>query len=89
VQDGLFYNKYFPGHQIHMPPPLQDGSVTYADGTNATVEQEARDVVTFLDWAANPEMVQRKQIGARVILFLVLMTGLTYAVKRKVWADVH
>jgi len=89
LQDGLYYNKYFPGHQIHMPQPLQDGSVTYADGTNATVEQEARDVVTFLDWAANPEMVQRKQIGARVILFLLLMTGLTYAVKRKIWADVH
>ena len=89
LQDGLYYNKYFPGHQIHMPQPLQDGSVTYADGTNATVEQEARDVVTFLDWAANPEMVQRKQMGARVILFLLLMTGLTYAVKRKIWADVH
>ena len=48
----------------------------------------AHDVVTFLAWAANPEMVQRKQIGVRVVLFLVLMTGLTYAVKRKVWSDV-
>ena len=45
-------------------------------------------MVTFLDWAANPEMIQRKQIGVRVVLFLVFMTGLTYAVKRKVWADV-
>ncbi len=89
LQTGLYYNKYFPGHQIHMPPPLQDGSVTYADGTKATVEQEAHDVVTFLEWAANPELVQRKQIGARVILFLLLMTGLTYAVKRKIWSDVH
>ena len=72
-----------------MPPPLQDGRVTYADGTPASVEQMARDVVTFLAWAANPEMVQRKQIGWRVVLFLLIMTGLTYAVKRKVWADVH
>ncbi len=46
-------------------------------------------MVTFLHWAANPEMVQRKQIGVRVVLFLMLLTGLTYAVKRKVWADVH
>jgi ubiquinol-cytochrome c reductase cytochrome c1 subunit len=46
-------------------------------------------VVTFLSWAANPEMVQRKQIGWRVVLYLLLLTGLTYAVKRKVWADVH
>ncbi len=89
MQDGMNYNKYFPGHQIAMPPPLTDGRVTYADGTSATVEQEARDVVTFLEWTANPEMVQRKQIGWRVVLYLLLMTGLTYAVKRKVWADVH
>ncbi|MGE4046128.1 MAG: cytochrome c1 [Acetobacteraceae bacterium] len=89
LQDGMHYNKYFPGHQIAMPQPLQDGQVTYADGTNASIEQMARDVTTFLAWAANPELVERKQIGVRVILFLVLMTGLTYAVKRKVWSNVH
>ena len=89
MQQGMQYNKYFPGHQIAMPPPLNEGQVQYADGTKATVEQMARDVTTFLAWAANPELVQRKQIGVRVVLFLVVMTGLTYAVKRKVWADVH
>jgi ubiquinol-cytochrome c reductase cytochrome c1 subunit len=89
MQDGMNYNKMFIGHQIAMPPPLTDGRVTYADGTTATVEQMSRDVVTFLSWAANPEMVQRKQIGWRVVLYLLLLTGLTYAVKRKVWADVH
>jgi ubiquinol-cytochrome c reductase cytochrome c1 subunit len=89
MQEGMNYNKYFPGHQIAMPPPLQDGRVTYADGTPASVEQMAHDVVTFLEWAANPEMVQRKQMGWRWVLFFLVMTGLTYAVKRKVWADVH
>ena len=89
IAQGMNYNKYFPGHQIAMPPPLQDGRVTYADGTPATVEQMAHDVVTFLTWAANPEMVERKQIGWRWVLFFLIMTGLTYAVKRKVWADVH
>lgn len=89
MQDGMSYNRYFPGHQIAMPPPLQDGRVTYADGTTATVEQMSRDVVTFLTWAANPEMVERKQMGWRWVLFFLIMTGLTYAVKRKVWADVH
>ena len=72
-----------------MPPPLQDGTVDYTDGTPITLDQEAHDVVTFLSWAANPETVERKQIGVRVILFLVFMTGLTYAVKRKVWSDVN
>ncbi|MEJ0018732.1 MAG: cytochrome c1 [Acetobacteraceae bacterium] len=86
---GMSYNKYFPGHQIGMPPPLSDGRVTYADGTPATVEQMSHDVVTFLAWAANPEMVERKQMGWRWVLFFLIMTGLTYAVKRKVWADVH
>jgi len=89
MQDGMYYNKYFTGHQIAMPQPLQDGQVTYADGTTASVEQMARDVTTFLAWTANPELVERKQMGVRVILFLLLMTGLTYAVKRKVWSDVH
>jgi ubiquinol-cytochrome c reductase cytochrome c1 subunit len=89
MQEGMNYNKYYPGHQIAMPPPLTDGRVTYADGTQATVDQMAHDVVTFLAWAANPEMVERKQIGWRWVLFFLVMTGLTYAVKRKVWADVH
>jgi len=89
IGDGLYYNKYFPGHQIAMPQPLQADQVTYADGTKATIEQEAYDVATFLTYMANPEMEQRKRIGVKVVLFLVLLTGFTYAVKRKVWADVH
>jgi ubiquinol-cytochrome c reductase cytochrome c1 subunit len=89
MQDGMNYNKVFPGNQIAMPQPLQDGTVEYSDGTGTSLDQEAHDVVTFLAWAANPETVERKQIGVRVVLFLVFMTGLTYAVKRKVWSDVH
>lgn len=88
LQPGLYYNEYFPGHQIHMPQPLHGNDVTYADGTPARLGQEAHDVVTFLTWAANPEMVERKQIGVRVVLFLALMGGLTYAVKRRLWANV-
>lgn len=86
---GLYYNEYFPGHQIRMPPPLHGDDVTYADGTPARLGQEAHDVVTFLTWASNPEMVERKQIGVRVVLFLALMSGLTYVVKRRLWANVH
>ena len=89
MMGGMNYNEYFAGHQIAMPQPLHDGQVTFADGSPNRIEDEAHDVVTFLYWAANPEAIQRKQIGVRVVLFLLLMTGLTYAVKRKVWADVH
>ncbi len=88
IGDGLYYNKYFPGHQIAMPQPLHDAQVEFAGGAPNKLPDEAHDVVAFLAWAANPEMVERKQMGVRVVLFLALMTGLTYAVKRKVWADV-
>ena len=66
-----------------------DGKVEYADGTKATVDQMARDVTEFLTWAANPEMAERKRMGLRVLLFLMLMTVVTYVVKRRVWSDVH
>ena len=86
--DGMNYNKAYTGSQIGMPRPLNDGQVEYADGTKATTEQMAKDVVTFLSYIANPEMEARKRLGVKLVLFLVLMTGVTYAVKRKVWADV-
>jgi ubiquinol-cytochrome c reductase cytochrome c1 subunit len=86
--DGMNYNKMFAGNQIGMPRPLNDGQVEYGDGTKASTEQMARDVVTFLSYIANPEMEARKRLGVKMVLFLVLMTGLTYAVKRKIWADV-
>lgn len=89
VPPGQYYNTYFPGHLLAMPPPLTADRVTYADGTKATVEQMSRDVTEFLTWAANPEMVARKRMGIKVVLFLCLMTGLTYAVKKKIWKDVH
>jgi ubiquinol-cytochrome c reductase cytochrome c1 subunit len=89
VPDGMYYNKYFPGHLIGMPPVLNDGAVTYADNTPATAERMAKDVATFLTWAAEPKLEARKQMGVKVILFLLVFTGMMYAVKRKVWADAH
>lgn len=93
--EGMNYNEYFQGHQIAMPPPLAEGSITtngnnaYEDGTPATVPQMAADVAAFLMWAAEPHLETRKQTGVKVILFLLVMTGLLYAAKRKVWSDQH
>jgi len=89
VPEGMSYNEYFPGKQIAMPAPLSEGAVEYADKTKATVAQMASDVTTFLAWAAEPELEVRKRLGIKVLLFLVVLTGLLYAVKRKIWADVH
>ena len=87
--DGMNYNVYFPGRQIAMAPPLHDGAVDYTDGTPATVEQMSKDVATFLTYMAEPEMEKRKRMGVKIVLFLAGMTVVTYAVKRKVWADLH
>lgn len=89
LSEGMNYNAMFPGHQIAMPPPISADGVEYADGTKATVDQMARDVTTFLAWAAEPEMEERKRLGVKVMLFLLVLTGMLYALKRKVWADIH
>jgi len=88
VMDGMHYNRYFPGNQIAMGPVLNPDQVEFADGTKATVEQMAHDVSTFLQWAAEPELEQRRALGVKIIIFLTILAGLTYAVKRKIWADV-
>ena len=89
VMEGLFFNEYFPGQQIAMPPPLADDAVEYADGTEATVQRMSTDVTTFLAWAAEPTMEDRKRLGIKTLLFLLVLTAMLYALKRKVWADVH
>jgi cytochrome c1 len=86
---GMTYNKYFPGHMIGMPQPLQDGQITYDDGTKGTIDQYAKDVTAFLMWAAEPHMEARKRIGFQVLFFLVVFSGLVYFTKKKVWAKVH
>jgi ubiquinol-cytochrome c reductase cytochrome c1 subunit len=83
------FNTYFPGHKIAMPPPLAEGKVAYVDGTKATVDQMAADVTEFLAWASEPHLEDRKRTGVRVILFMLILAGLMYMVKRSVWADRH
>lgn len=89
VGEGRYYNPYMSGGQIAMAPPLtQDGQITYSDGTAATIDQMARDVVTFLSWTAEPEMEERKRIGLAVLLYLLIMTGVFYLAMRKIWKAV-
>ena len=84
LADGMNYNAAFPGHQIAMPKPLNGDDVKFADGTQATIEQEARDVVQFMAWAAEPNLEDRHRIGIQVLGFLVVLTGLFYAIKRRI-----
>jgi ubiquinol-cytochrome c reductase cytochrome b/c1 subunit len=89
LPEGSHYNRYFPGHAIKMPKPLSDGQVTFDDGSPATVAQYAKDVTTFLMWAAEPHMEARKALGLQVFVFLILLTVLLYFTKKKVWANAH
>jgi ubiquinol-cytochrome c reductase cytochrome b/c1 subunit len=89
LPEGSHYNKYFPGHAIGMPKPLNDGQVPYTDGSPQTVAQYANDVAAFLMWTAEPHMEARKRLGFQVMIFLLVFAVLLYFTKKKVWADVH
>ena len=89
VLPNKYFNPYFAGWNISMPPPLADNQVTFSDGTKATIDQEAHDVVTFLSWASEPTLDARHRTGVRVFLFLIVGVGIFYAAKRKIWAAVH
>lgn len=89
LTDGQHYNPYMAGGKIAMAAPIQDDQVEYQDGTAATQDQIARDVVHFLQWAAEPEMEVRKQMGIRVMIFLFIFTVLFYIAKKRIWRDVH
>ena len=89
LMEGQHYNTYMPGHIIAMAAPLSDDIVEYEDGTPQTVEQYSNDVAHFLTWAAEPEMEERKQTGNKVLIFLIIFSGLMYAYKKRIWKDVH
>ena len=83
----LQYNPYYAGGWIAMPPPLPPERVTYTDGTQATPDQMARDVVTFLAWASDPKQTDRKQAGLVVLIYLAILAALLYAAYKAVWRN--
>ncbi|HYG47580.1 MAG TPA: cytochrome c1 [Allosphingosinicella sp.] len=82
---GLHFNPWFANLNIAMPPPLQNGQVTYADGTNPTVDQMAQDVSAFLAWTAEPKLENRKRAGWAVLIFLLFATILAYMAYQNIW----
>jgi ubiquinol-cytochrome c reductase cytochrome c1 subunit len=85
---GLYFNPYFPNLNIAMPPPITaDGQVTYADGTNATIDQMSKDVSAFLVWTAEPRLENRHRTGIAVLVFLIIATALAYLAYRNIWAE--
>ena len=89
LDDGVYYNKYMYGNNIKMSQPLYDGSVEYSDGTDATEEQMAKDVTTFLMWAAEPHLEARHQMGFKAILYLIILTILVYFSMKRIWSRIE
>ena len=89
LDDGVYYNTYMSGNKIKMANPLTEGLVQYSDGTSATEEQMAKDVVTFLAWAAEPHLEARHKIGFRAILYLIVITILVYFSMKKIWSRIE
>ena len=86
LDDGVYYNKYMPGQKIKMAEPISDGIVEYADGTETSKAQIARDVTAFLVWAADPHLEARHKIGFKVFFYLIILLTLVYLSKQKVWS---
>jgi ubiquinol-cytochrome c reductase cytochrome c1 subunit len=89
LEDGVYYNKYMYGNNIKMSEPLSDGLVDYSDGTTASKEQMAKDVTTFLMWAAEPHLEARHKMGFKAILYLIILTILVYFSMKKIWSRIE
>lgn len=88
--EGSYGNPYFiAGTCLAMANPLSDEGIEYADGTAATIDQQAKDVTAFLAWAAEPHMETRKQMGVKVLLFLIFLSVLLYLAKKRIWGRLH
>ncbi|KAM6288815.1 cytochrome c1, heme protein, mitochondrial [Aegotheles albertisi] len=86
VREGLYYNPYFPGQAIGMAPPIYNEILEFDDGTPATMSQIAKDVCTFLRWAAEPEHDHRKRMGLKMLMISGLLISLLWYMKRHKWS---
>ena len=80
---GVPGNHIFP--ETKMPDPLG------VSGTNdvaqlAAIKDQARDIVSFLNWAADPHQNARLKLGYYVIGYLLVLTFLLYLVKNQIWS---
>jgi len=86
LDDGVYYNKYMPGNKIKMSEPISDGIVEYADGTEPTKAQVAKDITAFLVWASEPHLESQHRMGFKTIVYLIILITLVYMSKQKIWA---
>jgi ubiquinol-cytochrome c reductase cytochrome c1 subunit len=68
-----------------------DGFEQVQAGTLSRVEYDMflGDLVNFMVYMAEPVQVERRSLGWKVLLFLVVFFGFAYALKKEYWKDVH
>ena len=86
LRDGLYFNAYFPGQAIAMAPALYTNIIEYEDGTPATMSQLAKDVSTFLRWAAEPDHDNRKRMGIKALSLFSFLVIASWYYKRHKWS---
>jgi len=86
LREGQYFNPYFPGGAIGMAPPIYNEIIEYDDGTPATQSQVAKDVCTFLTWAASPEHDMRKKMAIKALSMLSILAVFSYYIKRHKWS---
>lgn len=52
-------------------------------------DRAVRDIVNYMGYLAEPMRLERQRIGVWVLLFLAVLAGLAYLLKREYWKDVH
>jgi ubiquinol-cytochrome c reductase cytochrome c1 subunit len=57
--------------------------------TPAQFDQVAMDLTNFLSYAAEPIQLERRNLGLKVIGFLILFFLFAFMLKREIWKDVH
>lgn len=86
LREGQYFNPYMQGGAIGMAPPLYNEALEYEDGTPATQSQLAKDVSTFLVWAASPEHDLRKKMFIKCGILIGMLFGFSFYIKRHKWS---
>lgn len=77
-QDGKRVDKVFKGLEVETKGKLSPEEY----------DEFVRDTVNFLDYVGEPIQVERRDLGIRVVFFLLILFGLAYALKKEYWKDV-
>jgi cytochrome c1 len=81
--EGVLGNHFYPETKM---PDILNISTTTESAQRAEIQNQARDIVSFLAWVSDPHEAERIRLGYYVIAYLLVMTTLLYFVKDRIWS---